>query len=133
MRLVLDHTIVGQELTTLTIRKDREWAGCRICGATFQANKAIKTPNDLYTREVELEVAIETREWRTKHAGIHSSSVHESFQRSGRTFAPDAALKLAPFGIVPIEDASDPEVAQALLEASRAPFNDVETTLRGWY
>lgn len=134
MRVVLDHTIVGQALTTLTIRKDREFAGCAICGAVFQSRLAIEVSDEEWERDratFELAVALETKEWRVQHNLKHNEGVHLEFRKSGRTFSPDAAHKLAPFGLVSL-DVNDEEVAHAMRVAPRAPYDDVETTLKGW-
>lgn len=125
MRVILDHSIVGQSLTSLTIRKDRRYAGCRICGAMFQSSLVHSEP---YTEAIRQRVIHETQEWRNRHNRSHTESEHVSFIRSGRTFSPQAAHKLAPFGLVPLSDADDPEIAHAMATAPRAPYDDVETT-----
>jgi hypothetical protein len=135
VRVLLDHSIVGQSLTSLSIRKDREFAACRICGVVFQSALALNVTDDEWKNDEALfehAVAIETREWRTAHNRKHSEKVHRQFVESGRTLSPEAAHKLAPFGLVPIADADDAEVAHAMLVAPRAPYDDVETTLKGW-
>ena len=135
MRLLLDHSIVGQSATTLTIRKDREFAGCRLCGAVFQSRMAIEVGDEEWAADrlvFETAVAIETREWRTKHSRKHTKRAHMQLEESGLTMTPEAAIKLAPFGLVPVGDAEVVEIAQALREAPRAPIDDVETTLKGW-
>jgi hypothetical protein len=131
----LDHSIVGQSLTSLTIRKDREFAGCQICGRVFQARLAVDLSDEEWDAEkavFEHAVAIETREWRTRHSKQHSERVHAQFRASGRTFSPEAAHRLAPYGLVSLDDAQEDEVARAMLEAPRAPVDDVETTRKGW-
>lgn len=135
MRLVLDHSIVGQSLTDLSVRKDRQFAGCAICGAVFQARLAIELSDEEWDADValfEYAVAIETREWRDAHNKTHSQREHEAFRASGRTFSPEAAHKLAPYGIVSLNDCQENEVAHAMLTAPRVPENDVETTKKGW-
>lgn len=134
MRLLLDHSIVGQSATSLTIRKDREFAACRICGAIFQPWLNWATGDEEYAANYMIALAahMEIKEWRNKHNGTHSEAEHRAFVASGRTLTPEAAIKLAPFGLVPVDDAiTDEEVAQALREAPRAPVDDVETTLKG--
>jgi len=130
MRVLLDHSIVGQALTSLTIRKDREFAACRICGDIFQPWLNTDTPDHEYNSEIRLAASIEVLEWRNKHNSRHSDAEHIMFGKSGRTLSPEAAIKLAPFGLVPIGASDDAEVAQALAEAPRVPIDDVETTLR---
>lgn len=135
MKVLLDHSIVGQQFTTLSIRKDREFAGCRICGRLFQSRLAIELQDEEWESDPSLfahAVAVETAEWRVKHNKTHSEKEHRQLEARGLTFTPEAAVKLAPFGLVPILDAMHPEIAQALLEAPRAPVDDVDTTLKGW-
>jgi hypothetical protein len=135
MRTVLDHSIVGQSLTSLTINKDRLFAGCRVCGAVFQARLAIELSDEEWNRDAllfEHAVAIETKEWRERHRKSHTEREHEAFRASGRTFSPGAAHRLAPFGLISWDDAQEDEVAHAMLVAPRAPIDDVETTLKGW-
>lgn len=132
-RIILDHTIVGQP-EALTINKNREWAACRICGAIFQSvlNSTQVSDEEYWSSyEIRLAAQLETHEWRQKHNKTHSESEHAALAASGRTMTPEAALKLAPFGIVPVADAEDAEVAQAMREAPRAPVDDVESSLRG--
>lgn len=135
MKVLLDHSIVGQSETTLTIRKDREFAGCRLCGAVFQSRMAIEVSDEEWAADrlvFETAVAVETRQWRTEHNRTHAGGEHIHLAASGLTFTPEAAIKLAPFGLVPVGDAEVVEIAQALREAPRAPIDDVETTLKGW-
>lgn len=134
MPAILDHSIVGQSLTSLTIRKDREFAACRICGVVFQARLAIELSDEEWGSSpllFEHAVAIETKEWRERHNKTHSEREHREFVASGRTFSPEAAHRLAPFGLVSL-DVGDSEVAHAMLVAPRAPYDDVETTRKGW-
>jgi len=131
MRVILDHSIVGQELTSLTIRKDREFAVCRICGAIFQPLVNIQTSDERYTQHLANLAGLEVIEWRRKHNLTHSEREHVAFVKSGLTLSPEATHKLAPYGLVPVGDSEDIEVAQAMKEAPRVPVNDVETTLKG--
>jgi hypothetical protein len=136
VKLLLDHTIVGGASIGLTLRKDREFAGCAICGTLFQSRLAIEVSDEEWQADhlvMETAVAIETREWRAKHTRSHSEREHQALRASGRTFSPEAAHKLAPFGLVPLSDGlDDDEVAHAMRTAPRAPHDDVQTTLKGW-
>ena len=128
MRVLLDHSIVGQSATSLTIRKDRRFAGCAICGALFQPavfiNSIELTPAQIVEGEAEI------AQWRTEHNKSHTAKQHMQHAESGLTLQPKAANRLAPFGLVPVADAEDGEIADALREAPRAPVDDVETTLK---
>lgn len=133
MPLILDHSIVGQSATTLSINKDREFAACRICGAIFQSRlNTIAVSDEEYAADpmIKLAASLETQEWRRYHNTKHSEATHKAFRASGLTMTPEAAHKLAPFGLVPVDDALTlGETACALFEAPRTPTNDVETTL----
>jgi hypothetical protein len=131
--IILDHSIVGQHLTSLTIRKDREFAACRICGAFFQSRLNIEVGDVEYANDPDIQIAakVETVEWRIRHNKKHPDHVHLAFIASGLTFTPEAAHKLAPFGLVPVADAEQPEIKHALATAPRAPVDDVETTMKG--
>ena len=132
MRVLLDHSIVGQSATTLTFNKDRPYAGCRLCGDLFQPRWFIEANHIQYELAAARRNAghQEIAEWREKHNERHTTAEHLALAESGMTFTPEAAIKLAPFGLVPIADAEVPEIAQALREAPRAPVDDVATTLR---
>lgn len=131
MRVLLEHTIVGLEGVdeSFHFRKDREYAACRICGDIFQS-KIAHVANDFeYEGDpgIKLAIAIETKMWRSRHNEKHSKKEHLALRASGLTFTPEAAHRLAPYGIVTLD--SDSEVADALLGSPRAPSDDVETTL----
>ena len=135
MRVLLDHSIIGQREIGLTFRKDREFAGCAICGALFQARLAMELPDDEWDTDrllFETAVAIETKQWREDHNRKHTEKEHRDHVESGLTFSPEAAHRLAPYGLVPITDGEHDEVAHAMLAAPRAPQYEVETTLKGW-
>ena len=121
--VILEHTLASQPFQ---LRKDREYAACRICGALFQDHLAVATPNHLYTDELAAAVGYRTKQWRDKHNTRHSDSEHQLFRQSGRTFSPEAAFRLAPYGIVSIGDSTDDEVARAMLESPRIPDNNPE-------
>jgi len=136
MPILLDHSIVNQSATTLTIRKDREFAACRICGAIFQPWLNTDTSDQEYALnpEIALAASIEIQQWRNKHNLKHSSKEHLALAHSGLTMTPEAANRLAPFGLVPLADVEGrygDEIVQALAEAPRAPTDDVETTTKG--
>ena len=139
-RALLDHSIVGQQQLALRIRKDRNLAACRMCGAIFQPDYFMDTSDEEYNRTdmntlsrkfaAEREIMI----WREKHNKEHTDKQHLDFAASGLTFTPEAAYRLAPFGLVPVGDSTvvNTEVGTALAEAPRAPDNDAETTLKGY-
>lgn len=134
MRVLLDHSIVGIDTTAFTFRKDRPFAGCCICGALFQPAWMSCASDIQYAVDKQrlVDGEYEIKEWRAKHNSNHTAREHLAYAQSGLAFTPEAARRLAPYGLVPIGDADQPEIAQALLEADRAPSDDVESTLKGW-
>lgn len=130
MKVLLDHSLVGQDQTTLSIRKDREFAACRLCGAVFQSwLNTNQVSDEEYHADPLIMVAagIETDQWRDQHNKKHPKREHIALRASGRTFTPEAAIKLAPYGLVTLDQ--DDETTAALLEAPRLPNDDVESTL----
>ena len=98
---------------------------CGICGASFQPWLA-RTPEYEYDEDVRLAVDIQIKEWAVAHNKLHSEKERRAHTNSGRLMEPEAAIKLIPLGIYPIDDLySDEEIAQAGLEAPRAPTDDV--------
>jgi len=138
-RALLDHSIVGQKETSLTVRKDRNLAACRMCGDIFQPLYFIEATDeqfnqtDMDTLSKKFQAEQEIMSWRVRHNRKHTEKEHFDFATSGLTFTPEAAKKLAPFGLVPVGDLTvvNSEVGQALAEAPRLPNDDVETTSRG--
>ena len=130
--VLLDHSIVGQSATTLTIRKDREFGACRICGAIFQPWLNTDTSDQEYATDplIMLAASIEIAQWRQTHNKRHSAREHMAFRESGLTLTPEAAYRLAPYGLVPVSDIDNHEIVDALAIAPRAPVDDVETTLK---
>ena len=138
-QVLLDHSIVGQQDLSLTIRKDRDFAACRICGAVYQSWLNTTPSDEEYAADPLIAVAaeIENKEWRKKHNRLHSEKEHRLFRQSGLMFTPEAAHRLAPFGLVPLNDTTpinpyQDETTDALASSPRAPTDDVETTLKGW-
>ena len=119
--------MVGSEgLTGFVFDPSKNHAGCGICGEVFQS---ILDRLQWPTYE-EWQRALDMRtEWRIKHARTHSSAQHRQLKESGLFALPEAAGKLASFGIIPLTDTIlHDEVAHALLEAPRAPTDDASGT-----
>jgi hypothetical protein len=97
-------------LTNFQFRDHIPWSACRICGLVYQNPDALKRI-----------------EWAQKHAHTHTDTEHRQFQLSGRQFTPEAANRLAAFGVIPILDlVLDDEVADALKESHPVPRDDAE-------
>jgi hypothetical protein len=134
MRLILDHSIVGQsELTNFAFDKTKPYAGCRICGAVFQSS-LLHNPD--LPPQVKARAEAETLEWRQRHCRTHTLREREQFVRTGRTLTPQAAHQLAPLGLAPLSDAvlhdDGGEYRHAMGTAPRAPLDDVEGSLRNY-
>lgn len=103
-------------------------AGCSICGAVFQSpldRKTLKSPAEVHTAHTL------RQQWRVRHAKQHPQREHDQLKISGRKFTPEAARRLAAFGIIPLSDlVKDEEVASALSDAPRNPVNDSEGPLK---
>lgn len=120
---------------------------CRLCGAIYQSSddrlcrsyleegtlvehKSITNricftgPQSALTL---IDIANAKRErWAKLHERrYHTESETIALQKSGFAFTPEAANKLAPYGITPLGNLH-PEIADALYEAPRKPFDDVE-------
>jgi hypothetical protein len=67
------------------------------------------------------------KEWSFKHARTHPQWEHDQLEKSGAYMTPDAAMKLASFGIISLSDmALSNEMWHAGRESHRMPHNDVE-------
>lgn len=98
---------------------------CGICGDSFQPELARAKDYDT-NAEVRLAVDIEIKQWTLNHNKKHSEREHIAHIKSGRLMTPEAAVRLIPLGIYPIDDLYfDEEIKQAGLEAPRAPQNDI--------
>jgi hypothetical protein len=140
VRTIFEHSIVGATPgVTVVINKGRGYAACRLCGRVFQpsVNRYGGLDDADYTQEIQFEAEQEILEWRQRHNRLHSEHEHLALAESGLTFTPEAAMALAPLGIVSISDAEVADNAQAMLEAPRQSMVEVETTLqrkplKGW-
>lgn len=98
-------------------------AGCRLCGKVYQTkyhrrlHLEGRTNND---KLLQLVLDLNTI-WREKHTReCHSEDEVEKFTKTGFAFTPEAAHKLAPFGIVPLGN-MHVDIADGMYEAPRAP------------
>ena len=111
------------ELTGLLFDINCPWTCCRVCGAIYQS-KLDRTVGDLGHNLTAMELR---REWSVRHARLHTEKEHLSLALSGRSVTPEAAEKLAAFGVIPLVDmVMDEEVKSSLAEARAIPINDAE-------
>lgn len=128
MSLYFEVTVPGlRTLDGFEYDPERPAQHCRLCGTSFQPALA-RTDDWLWNDEVKWAVEILLREWSNNHARTrHTQREHENHRRSGRFLTPEAAAKLIPLGIYPVQDiVLDDEVRHAGLLAPRAPKDDVE-------
>lgn len=124
--LLLVGGLVGSEaLTNFKFLTNKDHAACRICGDVFQSDLdrlPAQTPQQAL-EAFELRAA-----WRINHDKKHTDAQRRALQQSGLSMLPEAAEKLASFGIIPLTDTVRPigedETVHALRLATRAPNDD---------
>jgi hypothetical protein len=111
------------------------WSACRICGAVYQTEldrRALQMmlDNDPMYAAVYEESTRLRDDWRVKHErAFHTDREIRLLNLSGLSVTPEAAINLAPYGIIPIGGAGNvyiDEIDEALFEAPRAPIDDAE-------
>ena len=129
-------TIGLDALTGLRFIPHRPYSGCRICGEVFQS-EADRFPSDVFQanpREfdfdptnVDLYALGMRKEWSHRHARTHSQRMHEALEASGLWATPEAAQKLASYGVIDLSDTIlTDEHSDALMESSPIPVDDAE-------
>lgn len=89
------------------------YSGCYICGEVFQSRYDLE-----YNTPKSISKADELRRlWRVLHSESHSQEEHEKLARSPDLMTPEAALRLAPLGVIPLELTSF--MGDVLFEAPR--------------
>jgi hypothetical protein len=100
----------------------KDYRACLICGEIFQSFLDRLEYRDL---DVVADARRFRDEWARKHAKQHSEKEHHLLAISGNTMTPEAANKLAAFGLLPILDmVEDEEVQIALFESNSVPTDD---------
>lgn len=111
---------VGLKEIGIEFEPDKPFVCCVICGAIRQ------TPHDRTNKNV-LWGLRNRRAWAEKHRKLHSEREHRQLRNSGLSMTPEAAKKLAAFGVIPVMDmVMNEETAVALLESSPIPTDDAE-------
>lgn len=108
---------------------NRPYRACFICGEVFQSEIDRRVPpGTLPANNMVAKIAKERRDaWANHHRFKHPIREHHALRASGRTMTPEAAHKLAAFGIIPVVDmVLDPEVKDALAKSSPIPQKDAE-------
>ena len=139
---VIFHTPVGLQSLGAKFDIEAPFAACRLCGVVYQSpldSKAIDYVRSGYLYEVggnyfghsvalnTLNEANEKRQrWRRLHERrYHTDKEITAFAETGYAFTPEAAHRLAPYGIVPTGNMSE-EIVDAMFTAPRAPYDDAE-------
>ena len=134
------HTPIGLNSLGAEFDIDAEFAACRLCGAVYQSpldRKVLdyvskgylyRVGNMWYGHSAGINCYQDAnwrrQRWRRLHERrYHTESEIAAFSKTGHAFTPEAAHRLAPYGIVPTGNMSD-EIVAALFEAPRAPADD---------
>lgn len=99
---------------------------CLICGDIFQSgyDRTAFVTGDKGIFEFACKLR---QQWASDHAKTHPEWMHKLFAESGLSCLPEAAHKLAPFGILPVGDmVIYQSIEDALKEAPRMPSDDVQ-------
>lgn len=114
------------QLSNFLFRPDKPFRACLLCGSIRQdgLDRTINSDSDLMTV---LAAKDRRDEWARRHARVHSAAEHNALAQSGLSMTPEAASRLAAYGVIPLADlAQDSNIAQAMLEASAIPTVDAE-------
>jgi hypothetical protein len=123
-------------LTNYTFILEAPWKACRLCGTVYQSDLDRLAyeyqQNGDDGQAVYFEKLGRTR--RENWLITHNKYEHPNFftelrqlELSGLPYTPEAAQRLSTYGIIYMgEIPREDEIAQALLEAPRAPINDSE-------
>lgn len=145
---ILISTPIGLDSLGAKFVVEAPWSACRLCGVIYQSDldrlsyeylqdgrlkevvdpftkESIFTGDEHATRLLD-DATDRRRRWRELHERrYHTDQEIESLQKTGFAFTPQAAHRLAPFGITPLGNAHE-EIVDALFTAPRAPVDDVE-------
>lgn len=100
------------------------YTGCRVCGEVFQSTLDRRDNLDYEQKHLAMQYR---KLWSQKHAKTHSEQEHLNLAMSGMWCNPEAAQKLASFGIIALSDmVLYDESEMALKEAKSIPIDDVE-------
>lgn len=119
-------------LPGLVFNINASYTGCLICGTIYQSlldRHSYRVsqrfnPSQIYLNKLIHDALLMRKEWDEQHAKTHTHQEHVRLKLSKQMCTPEAAVRLAPFGIFPL--APDSDVAAAMFEAKRAPIDDVE-------
>ena len=118
-------------LEGMKFNPDDDYRACLICGAVYQSwfdRNHRYLPVGLLKNKRAAIGKEKRQKWAINHARTHSIYEHQLLRKSGMSMTPEAAKKLAAFGLIPISDmlVNYEEVSGALLESSPVPVDDSE-------
>ena len=118
---------IGLEtLVNLEFRADRPYRACLLCGRIYQTDD----DRDLSVCN-SLNAVGRRQEWALIHAQRHPASLHRQLRQSGNGILPEAAYKLAAFGLIDISGLLfDEEIKAAYAESSATPTFDADNKQR---
>lgn len=125
------------------------FSACRLCGTVYQSRldrlcyalreegrltehfdpitQTSSFTGDVYSCNILDEANTRRARWREVHEKrYHTEREIALLHSTGFAFTPEAANKLAPYGITPLGNLHE-EIESALLSAPRAPYNDAES------
>lgn len=126
---------VGLEsLTNFKFQAHNPHTYCRICGALFQSDFdrnpeefVSDDSNDITLSDVISYATLKRKRWSQYHAATHSSQEHDLLVKRNLWLTPDAAYRLAAYGIIPLVDmVLNDEIEDSLRQAPSIPTEDSE-------
>lgn len=109
------------------------FSGCCICGAVFQSPTDRKVYAGYASPQEQVQATVARRNWSNYHATkMHTQKEHDQLAASGRFCTPEAAHKLAPYGIITLTDSFHEENRKAQEEAPRLPEREPESPTKGY-
>lgn len=115
---------VGLEtLEGLLFKPNAPFRACLICGEVYQSAIDRNPANEAERAEA----TIQRQLWANRHAKTHTDREHHLLRISGNSMTPEAAKKLAAYGLIPVGDMiMSEEHEEALLESKPIPIDDAE-------
>src|SRR5687768_17780246 len=137
LKLLINGAAIGLDtLTGFQFDPKKDHAYCRICGCVYQTDYD-RSP-ELFKDSIEFAGSIFLlgryaeslrNHWSLRHSNTHSDQEHRHLALSGEWLTPEAAHKLAGFGIIDVAGSvTNPEIEAAYRESSPVPTNDAEGT-----
>lgn len=124
-------TPIGLDTLGSVFKVEAPFAACRLCGAIYQSSLdrraySMHLVGDEDWLVIYQDATVKRTRWRELHTRrYHTQDEIDLLQRLGWALMPQAAHKLAPYGITPLGNMHE-EIIDALVTAPRAPLDDPE-------